>query len=244
MIANSGAKVLIAHAALVQRLQGLDLAQLERIVVIGEVADVELPVPLLPTAALDGDGAALQPVDPVMPWDTMALIHTSGTTGPSKRVLCSYLHYYTVGVLAVGFIEPHERCLISMPLFHLGATGGVYGALVRQASIGVIEGFSTDRFWDQVRSMNCATQCGLIGSVIAFLAKRPAAADDLDNPLRRVLVAPVDEKIQELARRHGFEYFTGLRHERGADSAGERNESDPVRLLRAGARGRRVPHRR
>ena len=61
----------------------------------------------------------------------MALIHTSGTTGPSKGVLCSYLHYYTVGVLAVGFIKPHERCLISMPLFHLGATGGVYGVLVR-----------------------------------------------------------------------------------------------------------------
>lgn len=210
VIANSGARVLIAHAALVQRLRGLDLAQLERIVVIGDVADVELPVPLLSAAALDGDGEALQPVDPVMPWDTMALIYTSGTTGPSKGVLCSYLHYYTVGMLAVGFIEPHERCLISMPLFHLGATGGVYGVLVRQASIGVIEGFSTDRFWDQVRSMNCATQCGLIGSVIAFLAKRPAAADDLDNPLRRVLVAPVDEQIQELSRRHGFEYFTGF----------------------------------
>ena len=39
----------------------------------------------------------------------------------------------------------------------------VLGALVRQASVGVVEGFSTDRFWDQVRGMNCATQCGLVG---------------------------------------------------------------------------------
>ena len=210
VIANSGARVMIVHAALVERLRGLELANLERVVVIGRMPDVELPVSLLPADTLDGDGGALQAVQPVMPWDTMALIYTSGTTGPSKGVLCSYLHYYTVGVLAVGFIEPHERCLISMPLFHLGATGGVYGALVRQAGIGVIEGFSTDRFWDQVRSMNCATQCGLVGSVIAFLSKRPAAANDLDNPLRRVLAAPVDEQIRELARRHGFEYFTGF----------------------------------
>ena len=210
VIANSGARIMIAHSGLVERLRGLNLAQLERVIVIGEVPDMALPVPLLPASALDGDADALQPVQPVMPWDTMAIIYTSGTTGPSKGVLCSYLHYYTVGMLAVGFMEPHERCLISMPLFHLGATGGVYGALVCQASVGVVEGFSTDRFWDQVRSMNCATQCGLVGSVIPFLAKRPAAADDLDNPLRRVLAAPVDEKIRELARRHGFEYFTGF----------------------------------
>ena len=79
--------------------------------------------------------------------------------------------------------------------------------------------------------MNCATQCGLVGSVIPFLAKRPAAADDLDNPLRRVLAAPVDENIKGLARRQsvapgsgrttGFRVLHGLWHERGADTAGE-----------------------
>ena len=210
VIANSGAKVMIAHAGLIERLKGLDLASLERVVAIGEAPNVRLSVPLAPATALAGDADALEPVPEVMPWDTMAVIYTSGTTGPSKGVLCSYLHYYTVGMLAVGFMAPHERCLISMPLFHLGATGGVYGSLARQASIAVVDGFSTDRFWDQIRSMNCAVQCGLVGSVTAFLAKRPPAPDDRNNPLRRVLVAPVDEKIVELAKRHDFEYFTGF----------------------------------
>ena len=136
-----------------------------------------------------------------MPWDTMALIYTSGTTGPSKGVLCSYLHYYTVGVLAVGFIEPHERCLISMPLFHLGATGGVYGALVRQAGIGVIEGFSTDRSGTSLRSMNCAPM--RLAQRHRLPEKRPAAANGPRQSLRR-FGCPVDEQIRELARRHGL----------------------------------------
>ena len=210
VIANSGAKIMIVHAGLVERLRGLNLALVETIVVIGETPDVDLPTAVLPGAMLDGDESKLQPIDNMMPWDTMAIIYTSGTTGPSKGVLCSYLHYYTVGVLAVGFMAPHERCLISMPLFHLGATGGVYGSLVRHASVAVVEGFSTDKFWAQIRTMNCATQCGLVGSVVAFLANRQPAPDDRSNPLRRVLAAPVDDRLQELAERYDFEYFTGF----------------------------------
>jgi crotonobetaine/carnitine-CoA ligase len=210
VIDNSGASVMIVHPGLVDRLKGLDLPNLRKVIVLGDVPDVELDQELLTRDCLDGDGAALEPVEEVQPWDTMAIIYTSGTTGPSKGVVCSYLHYYTVGIMAVGFIEPHERCMISMPLFHLGATGGVVGVLARHASIGVVEGFSTDKFWDLIRSMNCAVHCGMIGSVIAFLHKRPAAGDDKDNPLRRCLVAPVDDRIRELAERHDFEYFTGF----------------------------------
>ena len=46
--------------------------------------------------------------------------------------------------------------------------------------------------------------------MVAFLSKRPAAENDKDNPLRRALVAPVNQTLIELARRHDFEYFTGF----------------------------------
>ena len=210
VIRNSGAKSMVVHADLVERLQGLDLSQLETIIVMGDVPNVNVPVPLLSADTLDGDESKLQAIEALEPWDTMAIIYTSGTTGPSKGVLCSYFHYYTVGALAVGFMEEHERCLISMPLFHLAGTGSIFGALTCHASVAVVEGFSTDKFWDQIRKYNCATHCGLVGSVGAFLCQRPPAADDKDNPLRRVMVAPADDRIRELAARHDFEFFTGF----------------------------------
>lgn len=213
VIRNSGARVLIAHRELVQRLESIDLGEIEHVVVVGEAPDtanVDLSVRLHPTDSLERDTRDLQPIPAIMPWDTMAIIYTSGTTGPSKGVKCSYFHFRNIGMLAVGFIEPDERCFVNMPLFHIGAAGGVFGALVRRASVGIVDGFSTSRFWDQIRDMDCAVMCGMVGSVVTFLSKRPRAADDRDNPLRRVIVAPVSKQLVALAERHGFEYFTGF----------------------------------
>ena len=210
VIRNSGARVLIGHGDLLPRLSDIDLAQVERIICVGKTPDVSLPVPIYQTDTLDGDPEDLEPVPEVMPWDTTAIIYTSGTTGPSKGVRCSYFHFYNVGTLAVGFLRDNERCFINMPLFHIGAAGGVFGALARHASIGVVDGFSTSQFWDQIRSMDCAATCGMVGSVVAFLYKREPSPDDTDNPLRRVIVAPVNDQVIALAKRHDFEYFTGF----------------------------------
>lgn len=210
VIHNSGAKILIGHSELLPRLVSTDLAQIEQIVCIGDLPDIDLDVPIHSADILDGDPNSLQAIPDVMPWDTMAIIYTSGTTGPSKGVRCSYFHFYNVGMLAVGFIKTDERCFVNMPLFHIGAAGGTFGALACRASIGVVDGFSTSRFWDQIRSMNCAVMCGLVGSTVAFLSKREPAEDDKDNPLRRVIVAPVNEQVIALAKRHDFGYFTGF----------------------------------
>ena len=43
VIANSGARVMIVHAALVERLRGLELANLERVVVIGRMPESNCP---------------------------------------------------------------------------------------------------------------------------------------------------------------------------------------------------------
>jgi len=210
VIHNAGAKILIGHSELLPRLVGADLAQIEQIICIGDLPDIDLGVPIHSADILDGDPNSLQAVPDVMPWDTMAIIYTSGTTGPSKGVHCSYFHFYNVGMLAVGFIKTDERCFVNMPLFHIGAAGGTFGALARRASIGVVDGFSTSKFWDQIRSMNCAVMCGLVGSTVAFLSKREPADDDRDNPLRRVIVAPVNAQVIALAKRHDFGYFTGF----------------------------------
>ncbi len=212
VIANSGASIIVAHAELCERLFNCNTRQLETVIATGPGAKV--PAPLL---HLTIDQVLSSSVDTelqrdfgVMPWDTLAIIYTSGTTGASKGILCSHLHFYTIGLLAVGFIEPGERCLVNLPLFHIGAAGGVYGSLARGAGIAVVDGFNTEKFWDQVRDYDCAVGCGLVGSMVTFLASRPAADNDRDNPLRRILVAPVNHMLVDLAARHDFEYFTGF----------------------------------
>jgi crotonobetaine/carnitine-CoA ligase len=210
VIANSGARVMIAHAGLVDRLDAVSIGRIEHLFVAGDAAPVvnhEITVQAFDT--LDADDGALPEDCGVEPWDTHSIIYTSGTTGPSKGVLCSGLHFYTVGVSAVGFIDAGETVMVNMPLFHIGAAGGVYGTLARRGTIALFDSFSTNGFWDQVRETNAVATCGMVGSMTTFLAKIPPSSRDLDNPLRQVLVAPVNDVTIGLARRHGFDYTTG-----------------------------------
>ena len=87
------------------------------------------------------ESAADQEVDaqhPVEPWDTQYIIFTSGTTGPSKAVLSSYIQTYAMGPESFRFITGEDRFLVNLPLFHVGGTMYVYFMLVRGGSCLVV----------------------------------------------------------------------------------------------------------
>jgi crotonobetaine/carnitine-CoA ligase len=94
-------------------------------------------------------------------------------------------------------------------MFHVGGVGSITAALVCGSVAMLCESFSTDRFWERVRSFGATTTSGLIGSMTAFLAKRPPDEDDARNPLRYAAV-PLTRQAVELARRHDFHYFSGF----------------------------------
>jgi crotonobetaine/carnitine-CoA ligase len=77
--------------------------------------------------------------------------YTSGTTGPSKGVMSSYLQLYSMGVESLFFIGPEDRCMVNLPLFHVGGTAAVYAMLAKGGSIAVVDAFDTARFWSTVR---------------------------------------------------------------------------------------------
>src|SRR6185295_4976309 len=84
---NTGADVLIAHAALLDRLEDVDTGKLTRVIVVGGDASVPKHLTPLPFSTLDRAGDAFDDPVPLEPWDIYGVIYTSGTTGPSKGVL-------------------------------------------------------------------------------------------------------------------------------------------------------------
>ncbi len=207
----AGARLMVAHHALVPRLDDLVLPQLETVIAVGGAATPSRPaLRLLDESSLRGDGATLDDSTEVHHWDIQSIIYTSGTTGHSKGVLSPYLQLYTTACVVYGYLREGETILVNLPMFHVGGTSAAYIALVRGGGIYLVDGFTTDRFWDQVRTGNCATTSGLIGVMAAFLAREPARPDDRENPLRCMTMFPVNDETVAFARRFGFDYQTGF----------------------------------
>jgi carnitine-CoA ligase len=207
---SSRAKLLLAHGALIDRLAGLKLTSLERIVAFGSAPPGSLPWTIDAASILDGDESALDDRAEIEPWHIQSIIFTSGTTGPSKGVLSPYLQLYTTAVVNYGYLRDGESILVNLPMFHIGGTSPLYCALVRGGSFYLVDGFDTAKFWEQVRRGNCATTSGLVGVMGAFLAKAEPSPDDKDNTLRCVTMIPLNEQTIPLGKRFGFDHVTGF----------------------------------
>ncbi len=192
VLENTGAKLLIVHDALAGRLDEIALPAGLRVV-------REVP-----------SGAGFADEAPLEPWDIQSVIYTSGTTGPSKGVLQTYLQSWTTGRCSYGYIGPDDRMLVNLPLFHVGGTSSVHGVLAAGASFALFESFSTARFWEDIRETGSTTTCGLIGAMAEFLMKAPPCADDADNPLRMLTMAPINRATIGFAKRFGFDWLTGF----------------------------------
>jgi crotonobetaine/carnitine-CoA ligase len=207
---NTGARLLIAHAALVERLEGVDRGAIEQLIVDGDAAQVPAGLAALPLSALDGDGDSLAQDAPIEPWDIWGVIYTSGTTGPSKGVLQTYLQLWTTGRCTYGYMTADDRMLINLPMFHVSGTSSLYGVLSAGAAFTLHEGFSTQRFWSELRETGSTTTAGLIGAMAEFLLKAEPAADDADNPLRWVCMTPITASTIAFAERFDFGWHSGF----------------------------------
>ena len=207
VLANSGARVLIAHGELVPRLAGLATAALQSVVVIGPERPALPGIHVHGEDALQGEAAALlPPARPVAPWDTLMIIYTSGTTGPSKGVLSSYRH---VRAAALGFrnVGPGDRNLTVLPMFHVGGVLGVLWALYHGGSVVMAEGFRTAEFWSLVRAHRITTT-GLLGSMVDFLNAQPSRDGERAHGLRNVLIAPYGPAALVFAERFAVDVYT------------------------------------
>jgi carnitine-CoA ligase len=207
----SGAQVLVAHRQLLPRLAGLTLPHLRTVAVVGE--GEESPVPPGLVLVDWWDVAEHSPLDrPVSrePWDEMAMLYTSGTTGPSKGVLCSYLHHYAYSShLLPAEICELDRFYLCTPLSHVAGTAALVGMTIRGGALVVADAFSASRFWDDIRTFGVTTTF-MISSMATSLSKQPPSHLDAHNPLQSAYMAPLLPDVGEFEARFGVSVYTGF----------------------------------
>lgn len=147
------------------------------------------------------------PIEPIAAAfsDLFLIMYTSGTTGPSKGVMCPHSHplsvarYFSRGMQ----FTPDDRLYASQPLFHGAALWwGCFTAIWAGSSIAVARRFSASRFWDDVCRTK-ATQFSAVMSMVAILQKQAPSEAELKNPARQGFVIPVPRPRLEFEKRVG-----------------------------------------
>jgi len=205
------AKVMVVHADLINRLAGLRLPHLRVAVVVGKHPPLDQPgIRVMSWDELCGH----PPADPGKrcrrrPEDDMAYIFTSGTTGPSKAVRCSYLlHDAYADWFRQGDLGSDDRALVALPMYHVVGTGWTYSMLRWGGSIAVAGRFVTDTFWDTVNALGVTTTT-VMAAMGTFLMARPETPGDSDVSLRIALVVPAFAGVHEFGRRFNVDLWTG-----------------------------------
>lgn len=207
VLSNADADLLVAAGELLGRLEPGGHGRISQIASVGPWDETPPGVRVFCSTELRG--TECEPLDrPIEPWDTQAILYTSGTTGPSKGVLSSYMQSYAMfGPETMPFISGDDRYLINMPLFHVGGTGLLYAMLLRGGSVAVFESFSVSKFWDQIRDIN-ATVVFLLGVMASFIDRTPPDERDRDHPLTKVFMVPLVEDVPGFVERFGVDVYS------------------------------------
>ena len=213
VVENSDATVIVCHPQLAPLLLGC--APFSRLATVftdlDRLADPDrfaaAGLSLRSRAELDSEAADDLPIDGIKPWDVQSICYTSGTTGPSKGVLSTYRHLFTMGRECIEGTTADDRWVINLPLFHVGGTLFVTGALGRGGSIAVLRQFRTDTFFETCKKLEATAAC-LLGSMATLLLRQPEALGDRDHGLRRAIVLPLSEDARLMRERFGFDVYT------------------------------------
>jgi crotonobetaine/carnitine-CoA ligase len=156
-------------------------------------------------------GMAKAAPEPVGPGDAAAILFTSGTSGPSKGVVCPHAQFYWWGVhtgKALG-LGPADVLYTTLPFFHTNALNTLWQALLVGATYSFGTRFSASGFWQEIRRSE-ATVTYMLGAMVHILLKRPAQPDDREHRLRVALSpATAQPLVEDFQRRFGVSLIDG-----------------------------------
>jgi crotonobetaine/carnitine-CoA ligase len=211
ILTNSGARLLVIEAEFLASLDYLDLGSLplETIWLIDAPSAGAVPPAMArPLPALGGPA-----VDAPAPHsdDLLAILYTSGTTGPSKGVCCPHAQFfwwgiYTANLLGVG---ADDVLCTTLPLFHTNALNTFFQALITGATAIFEPRFSASGFWDGLTQRG-ATITYLLGAMVPILLSRSPSAEERGHRVHIALAPGVPGHFHaEFTGRTGIRLLDG-----------------------------------
>jgi len=195
ILSNSGARLLVIEAEFLDALCHVDLdgVPLERIWLIGGGPTAAFD--RIPTSAVPprNDSPPAAVIDPAQ---TVAILYTSGTTGPSKGVCCPHAQYFWWGfhgVRNLGLGEGDVLCT-TLPLFHTNALGTFHQALLTGATLVAEPRFSASRFW-QTLIAHRASITYVLGAMVPILLSHEPSPQERAHSVRLALAPGVPEHL-------------------------------------------------
>ena len=206
VINDSLAKVMVVDGQFVDRVEAVrgELDHLTELVLLGkgsEQAKVDGGFDTHSYEDLFGEGIWQGQAPRYL--DLMAVMYTSGTTGPSKGGTVTHAHAYeyAYGVMEMLELKEDDVYYAPLPLFHLaGQFAVVYCSCIAGATAVLPSAFSAARFWEDVRTFG-ATTSFLLGAMANFLYQQEPVEDDPDNTLERVLMVPLIPEVEDFKTR-------------------------------------------
>jgi crotonobetaine/carnitine-CoA ligase len=147
-------------------------------------------------AALPRD-APLGPVEPPQPWETAAIMYTSGTTGPPKGVLVPHEGYLATSTEIGLRSRLHDGAVLftGLPLFHCNAQEmTTLAAIINDLTAAFDERFHASTYWETASAMG-ATHVSLLIAMINILYKQPEKPTDRQHTVRVALTAGTTKLI-------------------------------------------------
>jgi crotonobetaine/carnitine-CoA ligase len=189
ILENSGARLMVIEAALLGALEhvGLESLKLGAIWVVDQPgADTKLPPIARSLPPLSA------PVDAALtgPGDTLAILYTSGTTGPSKGVCCPHAQFFWWGLNTAHLlgVRGDDVLCTPLPLFHTNALNTFFQALITGATAIFESRFSASGFWSTLAARE-ATVTYLLGAMVPILLSRPPSEEERGHRVR-IALAP------------------------------------------------------
>jgi carnitine-CoA ligase len=210
ILENSGARLLVIEAALLGALEHVDLPTLplEVIWLVDQPGDgARVPAIAQQLPALE----APIPAGTARPGDTLAILYTSGTTGPSKGVCCPHAQFFWWGLNTAHLLEVEAGDVLctTLPLFHTNALNTFFQALISGATAIFEPRFSASAFWTTLAARG-ATVTYLLGAMVPILLAREPAPEERRHRTRIALAPGVPGHLHgEFTRRTGIGLLDG-----------------------------------
>ena len=159
----------------------------------------------LPAAGTPSAPAVLRPRD------MLAILYTSGTTGPSKGVCCPHAQYFWWGVNTAALLKLGKNDVLcsTLPLFHTNALNTFFQALLMGIAVTFERRFSASDFYPGL-ARSRATGTYLLGAMVPILLARPISAEERAHRTRIALAPGVPARFHaEFTERTGIKLIDG-----------------------------------